>query len=97
MSDDVEVPKILRDALAGMPATIESGLLSPRTNAIDKLTWVGLALKVFHGPDVENKRKAARILKAAVPALEKIRDEHQSERLRNAAAKYLEQIAREVG
>jgi len=47
MSDDVEVPKILRDALAGMPATIESGLLSPRTNAIDKLTWVGLALKVF--------------------------------------------------
>jgi hypothetical protein len=33
----------------------------------------------------------------AVPALEKIRDEHQSERLRNAAAKYLEQIAREVG
>ena len=61
MSDDVEVPKILRDALAGMPATIESGLLSPRTNAIDKLTWVGLALKVFRGPDVENKRKAAQI------------------------------------
>jgi len=61
MSDDVEVPKILRDALAGMPATIESGLLSPRTNAIDKLTWIGLALKVFHGPDVENKRKAAQI------------------------------------
>ena len=56
MSDDVEVPKILRDALAGMPATIESGLLSPRTNAIDRLTWVGLAIKVFHGPDVENKR-----------------------------------------
>ena len=55
MSDDVEVPKILRDALAGMPATIESGLLSPRTIAIDKLTWVGLALKVFHGPDVEKQ------------------------------------------
>jgi hypothetical protein len=61
------------------------------------LRWVGLAIKIFHGPDVENKRKAARILKAAVPALEKIRDEHQSERLRNAAAKYLEQVAREVG
>jgi hypothetical protein len=98
MSDDVEVPKILRDALAGMPATIESGLLSPRTNAIDKLTWVGLALKVFHGPDVENKRKAVQILKdTAVPALKKTRDENQSERLRNAAAKYLEQIARKVG
>ena len=97
MSDDVEVPKILRDALAGMPATIESGLLSPRTNAIDRLRWVGLAIKVFHGPDVENKRKAAQILKDAVPALKKIRDESQPEHLRNAAAKYLEQIAREVG
>jgi hypothetical protein len=97
MSDDQEVQKILRNALAGMPATIESGLSSPRTNAIDRLRWVGLAIKVFHGPDVENKRRAAQILKAAVPALEKIRDEHQSERLRNAAAKYLEQIAREVG
>jgi hypothetical protein len=96
MSDDQEVRKI-RAAIAGMPATIESGLSSPRTNAIDRLRWVGLAIKVFHGPDVENKGKAARILKATVPALEKIRDEHQSERLRNAAAKYLEQIAREVG
>jgi hypothetical protein len=97
MSDDQEVRKI-RAAIAGMPTTIESGLSSPRTNAIDRLRWVGLALKVFHGPDVENKRKAAQILKdAAVPALKKIRDEHQSERLRNAAAKYLEQIAREVG
>jgi hypothetical protein len=36
-------------------------------------------------------------LPAAAPALEKIRDEHQSERSRKAAAKYLEQIAREVG
>lgn len=98
MSDDQDVQKILRNALAGMPATIESGLSSPRTNAIDRLRWVGLAIKVFHGPDVENKRKAAQILKdAAVPALKKIRDENQSERLRNAAAKYLEQIAREVG
>jgi hypothetical protein len=97
MSDDQDVQKILRNALAGMPATIESGLSSPRTNAIDRLRWVGLAIKVFHEPDVENKGKAARILKATVPALEKIRDEHQSERLRNAAAKYLEQIAREVG
>src|ERR1035438_6928616 len=97
MPDDREVQKFLRDALAGMPATFESGLSSPRTNAIDRLRWVGLAIRVFHGPDVENKRKAAQILKAAVPALERIRDEHQSERLRKGAAKYLEQIAREVG
>jgi hypothetical protein len=97
MSDEHELQKILQEALAGLPATIESGLSSPRTNAIDKLRWVGLAIRIFQGPDVENKRKAAQILKAAVPALEKIRDEHQSERLRKAAAKYLEQIAREVG
>ena len=69
MSNDQEVRKI-RAAIAGMPTTIESGLSSPRTNAIDRLRWVGLAIKVFHGPDVENKRKAAQILKdAAVPAL----------------------------
>jgi hypothetical protein len=95
MSDDAEVQKIRRGAIAGMPATIESGLSSPRTNAIDRLRWVGLAIKVF--PDIGNKRKVAQILKAVVPALENIRDEHQSERLRKAAAKYLEQIAREVG
>jgi hypothetical protein len=97
MSDDQEVQKILRDAIAGMPATIESGLSSPRTNAVDRLRWIGLAIRIFQGPEVENKRKAGQILKAAAPALEKIRDEHQSERLRKAAAKYLEQIAREVG
>jgi hypothetical protein len=96
MSDEHELPKVLREALAGMPALIESGLSSPRTNAIDRIRWVGLAIRVFQGPDVENKRKAAQILKAAVPALENIRDEHQSERLRRASAKYLEQIAREV-
>jgi hypothetical protein len=96
MSDEHELPKVLRDALAGMPAMIESGLSSPRTNAIDRLRWVGLAIRVFQGSDVEDQRKATQILKAAVPALENIRDKHQSERLRKAAAKYLEQIAREV-
>ena len=64
-----------------MPATIESGLSSPRTNAVDKLRWIGLAIRIFQGAEVENKRRAAQILKAAAPALEKIRDEHQSERL----------------
>ena len=96
MSDDQKLPKVLREVLAGMPAMIESGLSSPRTNAIDRLRWVGLAIRVFQGPDVEDKRKAAQILKAARPALMKIRDENQSERLCKAAAKYLEQIVREV-
>jgi hypothetical protein len=54
-------------------------------------------MKIFQRPDIENKRKAAQLLKAAVPSLKNIRDEHQSERLRKAAAKYLEQIAREAG
>ena len=99
MSDDQAVQKILRDAIAGMPATIQSALSNPKTSATDRLNWVRLAIGIFQGPggDAENKNKAAEILKAAVPALEKIRDEHQSERLRNTAAKYLEQIAREVG
>ena len=80
-----------------MPATIQSALSNPKTS--DRLNWVRPAIRIFQGPggDAENKNKAAEILKAAVPALEKIRDEHQSERLRKGAAKYLEQIAREVG
>jgi hypothetical protein len=39
--------------------------------------------------DLENKRKDARTLKEAAPALQKIRDKHTSERLRKTAAKYL--------
>jgi hypothetical protein len=98
------VQKIIRDAIAGMPATIQSALSNPKTSATDRLKWVGLAINIFQGPsgrpitesDVENKSEAAKVLKAAVPALEKIRDEHQSERLRNSAAKYLRYIASEI-
>ncbi len=105
MSDYPEVQKILREALAGMLAAIESGLLDPKASATSKLKWVELALRVFRGPvgrpasdlDLDNKRKVERILKEAVPALEKIREEHRSERLRNAAARYLRYIASEVG
>jgi hypothetical protein len=106
MSDDAhEVQKILREALEAMPVTIESGLLNPNTSATGRLNWVKLATRLLQDPigrpvteiDIENKRKAAQILKAAVPALEKIRDEHRSERLRNTAARYLRFIATEVG
>jgi hypothetical protein len=105
MSDDQEVQKILREALAGMPVTIESGLSGgPKASATSKLRWVKLALRVFRGPvgqpvtdlDLENKRKDARTLREAVPALQKIRDEHTSERLRKTAAKYLRYIESEV-
>jgi hypothetical protein len=102
MSDDDEVQKLLRKALAEMPVTIESGVLDPKASATKRLKWVELAIRIFQGPsgrpitddDAENKRKAAEILKAAVPELEKIRDEHQSARLRSTAAQYLLFIAK---
>jgi hypothetical protein len=106
MSDDAhEVQKMLRDALAGMPVTIESGLSDPKASVTSKLKWVEIALRVFRGPvgrpatdlELENKRKVARTLREAVPALEKICDEHRSERLRNTAARYLQYIESEVG
>jgi hypothetical protein len=105
MSDDHEVQKLLREALAAMPVTIESGLLDPKASATSRLNWAKLATRLLQDPigrpvtdiDSENKRKAAQILKAAVPALEKIREEHRSERLRNTAARYLRFIASEVG
>ena len=104
MSDDHEVQKILREALAEMPVTIESGLLDPKASATSKLKWAELALRVFRGPegrpatdlDLENKRKVARTLREAVPVLEKIREEHRSERLRKTAERYLRYIAAEV-
>jgi hypothetical protein len=104
MSDDREVQKVLRDAIAAMPATIESALSNPKANATDMLKWVGLAIRIFQGPtgrpitdnDLENKREAAKVLRAAVPSLEKIRDGHESVRLRGAAVKYLRYIASEI-
>jgi hypothetical protein len=105
MSDDQEVQKLLRKALAVMPATIESGLLDPKASATSRLNWAKLATRLLQDPtdrpvtdiDIENKRKAAQILKAAVPVLEKIRDEHRSARLRSIAAQYLLFIASKVG
>jgi len=104
MSDDQAVQKILREALAGIPVTIETGLSDPKASATSKLRWVKLALRVFRGPvcrpatdlDLENEKKDARTLREAVPALQKIRDEHTSEGLRKTAAKYLRYIESEV-
>ena len=104
MPHDQEVQKILREALAGMPVTIETGRSGPKASATSKLRWVKLALRVFRGPvglpatdlDLENKKKDARTLREAVPVLQKIRDEHTSEGLRKTAAKYLQYIESEV-
>jgi hypothetical protein len=93
------------DGVAELPAVIQSVLSNPNTSPSGKLQWVGLAIRIFRGPrsravtdgDAANKHKVAEILKAAVPALEKIRDEHESARLRSTAAQHLLFIANEVG
>jgi hypothetical protein len=62
-------------------------------------------MRIFRGPsgrtvidrDAANKHKVAEILKAAVPALEKIRDEHALALLRSTAAEHLVFIANQVG
>lgn len=99
-----EVQKLLRDALVDMPGIIESALSAPTISATNTLRWVEIATRFLQDPvgrtvtdiDVENKRKAAKILKGAVPALEKIRNEHRSERLSKTATKYLRIIASEA-
>ena len=97
--------KLLLDGVAELPAIIQSVLSNPKTSPNGRLLWVGLAIRIFRGPsggaatygDAANKHKAAEILKAAVPALEKIRDEHHSALVRNAAAQHLLFIANQVG
>jgi hypothetical protein len=93
------------DGVAELPAIIQSVLSNPKTSPNGRLLWVGLAIRIFRGPsgaaatygDAANKHKAAEILKAAVPALETIRDEHHSPPLRNTAAQHLLFIANQVG
>jgi len=105
MSNADEARKILMGALKDIPARVEAGILNPKVSATNKLKWVELALRLLQGPsgrpfgavDIENQRKAAEILKSAVPVLKKIQKEHSSERTRGSAAKYLRRIAREVG
>ena len=97
--------KPLLDGVAKLPAIIQSVLSNPKTSPSGRLQWVKLAIRIFRGPsgrtvtdgDAANKHKAAEILKAAVPALEKIRDEHHSAHLRNTAAQHLLFIANQVG
>jgi hypothetical protein len=94
--------KAILDSAAELPPIIQSVLSNPKTSPSGRLLWVGLAIRIFRGraatyDDAANKQKAAEILKAAVPALEKIRDEHQSARLRNTAAQHLLFITDQVG
>ena len=71
--------KALLDGIAELPAVIQSVLSNPKTSPSGRLQWVKLAIRIFQGPrgrpindgDAANKQKAAEILKAAVPGLEK--------------------------
>ena len=103
MSEDPAQTALL-DGVAELPAVIQSVLSNPKTSSSGRLLWVGLAIRIFRGPsdrtvtdgDAANKHKAAEILKAAVPALETIRDEHPSALLRSTAAEHLVFIANQV-
>jgi hypothetical protein len=103
VSED-QAQKSLLDGVAELPAIIQSVLSNPKTSPSGRLRWVKLAIRIFQGPsertvtdtEASNKQKAAEILKAAVPALEKIRDEHPSAPLRSTAAQHLQFIANQV-
>ena len=102
MADD-SAEKILREALKLLPNSIHSGALDPRASVNTRLRWIELGIRVFRGPedrpatdlDLDNKRRVAITLKKVVPTLEKIRNENQSEHIRNTAAQYLRCIASE--
>jgi hypothetical protein len=84
-----------------MPLVIRCSLLKPEASASDRLKWTGRAFQLVHGiaatdQDRENAREAADILREAVPQLEKIRDQHSSERMRHQADQYLRRIAIEI-
>jgi hypothetical protein len=90
---DEEIRKVLREPLKAMPGIIRSGLFKPGASASYRLGWTGLAIKLlneFANPEVSI------ILREAIPELEKIRDEHRSERLRRTAAEYLLFIANKM-
>ena len=97
--------KPLLDGVAELPAIIQTVLSNPKTSPSGRLQWVNLAIRIFRGSsgptandgDAANKHEAAEILKAAVPALEKIRDEHPSASLGSTAAQHLLFIAHEIG
>jgi len=90
---DEEIRKVLREPLKAMPGIIRSGFFKPGASAAYRLVWTGLAIKLlneFAIPEVSV------ILREAIPELEKIRNEHRSERLRSTAAEYLLFIANKV-
>ena len=66
------------------------GCTADKKHRLPALYWLLFAHR-------SGRPKRANFERRRAGAREEIRDEHQSERLRKAAAKYLDQIAREVG
>ena len=103
---DGDIRRMLLESLEMMPVVIRSGLLERKgENATTALGWTERAVRVHRGQigrpltdtDGQNAAEARQILKQAVPLLEKVHNEHKSERLRRRAGHYLEIIAAEVG
>jgi hypothetical protein len=103
---DQDIRRTLLESLEMMPVVIRSGLLEKkRQNATSALGWTERAVRLHRGPidrplndtDRQNAVEARQILKQAVPLLEKVHNEHKSERLRRKAGYYLEIIAAELG
>jgi hypothetical protein len=103
---DADIRRMLLESLEMMPVVIRSGLLEKkRQNATTALGWTERAVRVHRGQigrpltdtDRHNAAEARQILKQAVPLLEKVHNEHKSERLRRKAGYYLEIIAAELG
>jgi hypothetical protein len=103
---DQDIRRTLLESLEMMPVVIRSGLLEKkRQNATSALGWTERAVRLYRGPidrplndtDRQNAVEARQILKQAVPLLEKVHNEHKSERLRRKAGYYLEIIAAELG
>jgi len=101
-----DIRRMLLESLEMMPLVIRSGLLEKKSqNATSALGWTERAVRLHRGPigrplndtDRQNAVEAGQILKQAIPLLEKVHNEHKSERLRRKAGFYLEIIAAELG
>jgi hypothetical protein len=106
MSDlDDEIRRKLLDALDIVPGLIRSRLIEKEgSSATNTLRWTELAIRLDRGPvdraitdiDRKNADEARRILRDAIPLLEKVEAGHTSKRLRRKATQFLEIIASEV-
>jgi hypothetical protein len=84
---------------------IRSALLEKKgLSATSILKWTDLAVRLHRGPidrpltdiDRKNAVELRRIMREAVPLLDRLRTEHASQRMRQKAIRYLKIVAAEV-